>query len=168
MSNDRLHVLLKALTAGLASTFVSLGLNQSAMCRYQERLEPLREHLPEEAAKVIDEELSKLAGLEQASAEFNVTRNYLDWLTSLPWGKLSDERLDLNSAQTVSSTSCFRVASFAICNRMPKSSAECESGLCQQQYSLVFMKMLIALQYWIVSSLKSAAWLAFASSPRAR
>lgn len=72
------------------------------LSRFQERLEPIRDKIPEAAAKVIDEELSKLAGLEQASAEFNVTRNYLDWLTSLPWGKHSDERLDLDSATHVS------------------------------------------------------------------
>lgn len=71
------------------------------MRRFQERLEPIRDTLPPEAARVIEEELSKLAGLEQASAEFNVTRNYLDWLTSLPWGKHSDERLDLEAAQQV-------------------------------------------------------------------
>ena len=74
--------------------------------RFQERLEPIREQLPEEAKKVIDDELSKLAGLEQASAEFNVTRNYLDWLTSLPWGQYSDERLDLDLAKRVSCRPC--------------------------------------------------------------
>jgi Lon-like ATP-dependent protease len=32
--------------------------------------------------------------LEPAGAEFNVTRNYLDWLTQLPWGQTSAESLD--------------------------------------------------------------------------
>ena len=50
---------------------------------------------------MIEEELSKLSGLEQASSEFNVTRNYLDWLTSLPWGKHSEERLDIDHAKQV-------------------------------------------------------------------
>lgn len=31
----------------------------------------------------------------------SVTRNYLDWLTSIPWGKQSDENLDLARAQAV-------------------------------------------------------------------
>lgn len=31
----------------------------------------------------------------------SVTRNYLDWLTSIPWGKYSDENLDLTRAQAV-------------------------------------------------------------------
>ncbi|KAF0774498.1 hypothetical protein AaE_001801 [Aphanomyces astaci] len=30
--------------------------------------------------------MNKLSMLEKNSAEFNVTRNYLDWLTLLPWG----------------------------------------------------------------------------------
>jgi hypothetical protein len=33
--------------------------------------------------------------LEKNSAEFNGTRNYLEWLTSLPWGKASAENFDL-------------------------------------------------------------------------
>ena len=32
---------------------------------------------------------------------FSVTRNYLDWLTSLPWGKMSEENFDLLWARTV-------------------------------------------------------------------
>lgn len=39
--------------------------------------------------EVIDEEINKLKFLDNHSSEFNVTRNYLDWLTSLPWGKIS-------------------------------------------------------------------------------
>lgn len=31
----------------------------------------------------------------------SVTRNYLDWLTSVPWGKQSAENLDLGRAQEV-------------------------------------------------------------------
>lgn len=31
----------------------------------------------------------------------SVTRNYLDWLTSIPWGKCSEENLELSRAQAV-------------------------------------------------------------------
>ena len=31
----------------------------------------------------------------------SVTRNYLDWLTNLPWGKYSEENLDLERASQV-------------------------------------------------------------------
>ncbi|KAG0472086.1 hypothetical protein HPP92_016632 [Vanilla planifolia] len=51
--------------------------------------------------KVIDEELTKLQLLEASSSEFNVTRNYLDWLTALPWGDYSDENFDVHRAQEI-------------------------------------------------------------------
>lgn len=51
---------------------------------------------------MIEEEIEKLSGLEAVSSEFNVTRNYLDWLTSMPWGQYSDESLDVKVAKQVS------------------------------------------------------------------
>lgn len=51
---------------------------------------------------MIKDELTKLSNLEPVSSEFNVTRNYLEWLTSLPWGKQSKERLELDVAEKVS------------------------------------------------------------------
>ena len=36
--------------------------------------------------QVVEEELKKLQYLDSHSSEFSVTRNYLDWLTCLPWG----------------------------------------------------------------------------------
>lgn len=57
--------------------------------------------MPPAVAAVFDEELGKLAHLEPAASEFNVTRNYLDWLTSMPWGRRSAENFGLNHARTV-------------------------------------------------------------------
>lgn len=51
--------------------------------------------------EVIDEELNKLSFLESHSSEFNVTRNYLDWLTMLPWGIMSDENLNTADASKI-------------------------------------------------------------------
>ena len=69
--------------------------------KFTKRFEPKRASVPEDTAKVIDEELQKLGGLEPSSSEFNVTRNYLEWLTSLPWGVCGDEKLDISHAQEV-------------------------------------------------------------------
>ena len=55
--------------------------------------------VPKEINDVIEEELNKLATLDNHSSEFSVTRNYLDWLTSMPWGKSSQETLDLHKAK---------------------------------------------------------------------
>lgn len=57
--------------------------------------------LPTAVQAVIDEELNKLNFLESHSSEFNVTRNYLDWLTSLPWGLQSEENLNLQRASEI-------------------------------------------------------------------
>ena len=35
------------------------------------------------------------------SSEFNVTRNYLDWLTTIPWGVSSQENLELAVARDI-------------------------------------------------------------------
>ena len=58
-------------------------------------------HLPATAKAVLDEELEKLAMLERNSSEFNVTRSYLDWLTSVPWGVYSKDNLDIDTARVV-------------------------------------------------------------------
>ncbi|TEY64474.1 hypothetical protein BOTCAL_0147g00150 [Botryotinia calthae] len=57
--------------------------------------------MPEVVRKVFDEEINKLAHLEPAASEFNVTRNYLDWLTQIPWGQRSAENFGINNAMTV-------------------------------------------------------------------
>lgn len=64
-------------------------------------MQPFKDKVPEDVRRVIEEEMAKLSGLEQASSEFNVTRNYLDWLTSLPWGQYSEELLDIEHAKKV-------------------------------------------------------------------
>ena len=69
--------------------------------KFQAKFAPYRDQAPAHAVKVIEEELQKLAGLEPSSSEFNVTRNYLEWLTSIPWGHSSEERLDIAQAQEV-------------------------------------------------------------------
>lgn len=57
--------------------------------------------MPEAVKKVFDEELNKLAHLEPAASEFNVTRNYLDWITQIPWGQRSAENFGIKNAMTV-------------------------------------------------------------------
>lgn len=55
--------------------------------------------VPKEVQEVIDEELNKLGMIDNHSSEFGVTRNYLDWLTNIPWGKASKETLELHRAK---------------------------------------------------------------------
>ncbi|MFK7731035.1 MAG: endopeptidase La [Pseudomonadales bacterium] len=67
--------------------------------QFRERLDALNP--PTHALKKIEEELHKLSVLDSGSPEYGVTRNYLDWATSVPWGVYSDDRLDLAHAQQV-------------------------------------------------------------------
>jgi ATP-dependent Lon protease len=67
--------------------------------KFKVRLKKLT--LTEEAQKRVDEEMDKLAMLETGSPEYAVTRNYLDWITLLPWGQHSKDRLDLKRARRV-------------------------------------------------------------------
>ena len=57
--------------------------------------------LSEEAVKVVEEEMTKLRTLENGSAEFQVSRTYLNWLTDLPWGIFSDDNFDLAKARKI-------------------------------------------------------------------
>jgi ATP-dependent Lon protease len=66
---------------------------------FEERIRDLT--LPAAAERRIEEELRKLSVLETGSPEYGVTRNYLDWATSIPWGVHSEDQLDLKHARTV-------------------------------------------------------------------
>ena len=67
--------------------------------RFKERVEKLT--LPEHAQRRLDDEMQKLSVLESGSPEYTVTRNYLDWITSLPWGLDSEDILDLKRARKI-------------------------------------------------------------------
>ncbi|MDT8423724.1 MAG: endopeptidase La [Desulfuromonadales bacterium] len=67
--------------------------------KFQQRLAELK--LNEEAQRAVDDELEKLQLIEPSSPEYNVSRNYLDWLTILPWGKFSKDSFRLDRARRV-------------------------------------------------------------------
>ena len=68
--------------------------------KYQKRMKNLR--LPgDEVKDRIREEMEKLKVLDPSSAEFNVTRAYLDWLTILPWGVYTRDNHDLQKAAKI-------------------------------------------------------------------
>jgi len=66
---------------------------------FEERIEKLT--LSSEARKKADEELNKIKILDPQSPEYGVARNWLDWLTQLPWGQLSHDKLDLTRARKI-------------------------------------------------------------------
>ncbi len=69
-------------------------------------VERFRENLkdavvPPDAQRRIDDELRKLSLLDTGTPEYGVTRNYLDQLTYLPWGKYSTDHLNIRDARRV-------------------------------------------------------------------
>jgi ATP-dependent Lon protease len=67
--------------------------------RFRARLEKLE--LPPQAENRIEEEFKKFSVLEIGSPEYTVTRNYLDWLTILPWGVHTRDALNLAKAKKI-------------------------------------------------------------------
>lgn len=67
--------------------------------KFNERLK--KRKVPKDVMKVIEEEKEKFSMLEPQSAEYGVSRNYLDWLTIVPWGTFSKETNDLSHAEKV-------------------------------------------------------------------
>lgn len=57
--------------------------------------------VPPEVMEVIEDEREKLLSLEAQSSEYSVCRNYLDWLTLIPWGLLSEDTHDLKRAEEI-------------------------------------------------------------------
>ncbi|EET46340.1 endopeptidase La [Thalassobium sp. R2A62] len=57
--------------------------------------------LSKEAREKVDAEIKKLKNMSPMSAEATVVRNYLDWMLSIPWGKVSRTKKDLGKAQKV-------------------------------------------------------------------
>ena len=53
---------------------------------------------PEEVERKIRDEVDRLGSIPQASPEYSVVRNYLDWLTELPWNLSSEDNLDVEHA----------------------------------------------------------------------
>lgn len=60
--------------------------------------------LSKEAREKANAELKKLRQMSPMSAEATVVRNYLDWLLSIPWGKKSKIKNDLNAADEILDT----------------------------------------------------------------
>lgn len=57
--------------------------------------------MPKEVKDKSISELNKLKSMSPMAAEATVSRNYLDWVLSLPWNKRSKVRYDLDKAQKV-------------------------------------------------------------------
>lgn len=69
-----------------------------------DEIEELRERIrlanvPAEVEKVAKKQLSRLRSMSQQSAEFNVTKTYLEWIADLPWSKSTQDKIDVTDVR---------------------------------------------------------------------
>lgn len=69
-------------------------------------IEELREKIeasgmPDEPKKEAERELNRMKRMAEASAEYSVSRTYLDWMVELPWQKKTDDQLDVKKAERI-------------------------------------------------------------------
>ena len=57
--------------------------------------------LSEGAREAAERELGRLRQMHPSAADYNVSRTYLDWLLSLPWEALTDDKLDIGRASRI-------------------------------------------------------------------
>jgi ATP-dependent Lon protease len=55
----------------------------------------IRAELPKEALDAAKKQLSRLKAMQPQSAEYNVTRNYVEWLSDLPWSRTTADQVDV-------------------------------------------------------------------------
>ena len=57
--------------------------------------------MPKEAQEQALKELKRLERMPEASPEYGMIRNYLDWLIELPWSKLDPDNIDIAEARRI-------------------------------------------------------------------
>jgi len=57
--------------------------------------------MPQAALETVQKELKKLKMMPPTSSEANIVRNFVDWLTSVPWKDKTEDNLSLEHAQKV-------------------------------------------------------------------
>ncbi len=60
-----------------------------------------KKKMNKEAQQKADKEIKKLRLMSPMSAEATVSRNYIDWLISIPWQERTEDKLDIETAEKV-------------------------------------------------------------------
>ena len=69
-----------------------------------DEIEELRERVrrakaPPEVEKVVKKQLGRMRSMAQQSAEYNVTRTYVEWIADLPWSKTTVDRISVQEVR---------------------------------------------------------------------
>ena len=57
--------------------------------------------MSQEAKEEAERELTRMANMQQASAEYSVSRTYVDWMVNLPWSASSQDDHDVDAAEKI-------------------------------------------------------------------
>ncbi len=98
-AHQREHILREQMKVIQKELGISKDDRTAEIDKFRERIEALRLSAPAKAR--LDDEMQKFSVLETGSPEYATTRNYLDWLTLLPWGRYTEDQLDLERAQEI-------------------------------------------------------------------
>jgi ATP-dependent Lon protease len=60
-----------------------------------------RAKMPEPVEKVVHKELERLTKTSPSSTEYTIGINYIDYLLSLPWNKMTNDNLDIKRAESI-------------------------------------------------------------------
>jgi len=82
-------------------TSFNLNSSSSRYNDYNKRYQGIREKIPEEARKEIEQELARLKRTDKDNAESGRITDHLDWLLCMPWGIYTEDTKDLNQVKEI-------------------------------------------------------------------
>ncbi len=96
--NQREYVLRQQLKA-IKEELGELDESGGDLEEFQEKI--ARAEMPDEAEKMARKQYDRLKGMQPSSAEYTVTRTYLEWLVELPWSVSTEDKIELDEVRTV-------------------------------------------------------------------
>ena len=99
MSKSQRELLLRQQLRAIRRELGESGSEDDELDELRERL--TRARPPQEAEKAGRRELSRMSAMNSASAEYQVSFNYVEWLCDLPWSKSTPDRLDVSEVRRV-------------------------------------------------------------------
>jgi ATP-dependent Lon protease len=96
--NQREYVLRQQLKA-IRDELGELEEGGSDLDEFREKIDEA--DMPEEAEKAANKQLDRLKQMQASSAEYTVTRTYLEWLVELPWNVSTEDHIELEEVRAV-------------------------------------------------------------------
>ncbi len=96
--NQREYVLRQQLKA-IKDELGELDDSGNDLEEFKEKIEKAK--MPEEAEKAANKQFDRLKGMQPSSAEYTVTRTYLEWLVELPWSVSTEDKIELDDVRRI-------------------------------------------------------------------